>query len=647
MVIKANRFFKKVILFAAIFFSVNIVLAQDCPPNIDFEDGTFTGWTCKIGNVFANGGTNSILLTNSSNAPLPNRHEILPRSTTAGQTDAYGGFPVNCPNGSAFSVKLGNTSGGHQAEGITYQFTIPANRNTYSLLYNYAVVFENPNHQVYEQPRLEIEVKNASDDEIISCSSFTFIPGTSLPGFFVSPATDSVLCKGWTPVTINLNGNAGKTISISFKTADCTFNKHFGYAYIDVNTECNGEFPGASYCTDDTAINVIGPSGFAAYNWYTNNFTTSLGNSQNLNIQPPPPTGTSLAVIVTPYNGYGCVDTLYATLIDTLSYRADAGPDKLLCGGVNSIIGVNPKPGFIYDWLPPLGLSDATTSNPVADPPASTQYILSVRNGGGGCRSKDTVFIRKSLVDTTLQFIGKNAFCSVSNDSAVFVLRPPQTSIQWYKDNTPINTATAIRYRALSDGEYFAKLSNNDGCVANTRKEKIQIEIPLKGITYPDEYILKNDLLPLLARDFKGTQLWTPPLYLNNAAILNPNFLSPVATDQLYKINIVTAGGCAVTDFQTVHVIDAIKIFVPNAFTPNGDNLNEFFVPICYGATIKLFKVYNRFGQQVFSYEENEKGWNGKFKGEQQIPGTYVWYMEALGVNKKIQTQKGSVILIR
>ena len=646
MVIKANRILRKVILLIAIFFSVNIVVAQNCPPNIDFENGNFDNWQCSTGNVFAIGGSNSIVLSNAG-GPLPDRHVILQRSITAGQTDFYGGFPVNCPNGSAYSIKLGNTTGGHEAEAVTYQFTIPANRNTYSLLYNYAVVFQNPNHQVYEQPRLEIEVKNVTDNNVINCSSFTFIPGTSLPGFYTSPATDSVLCKGWTPVTINLNGNAGKSISITFKSADCIFNKHFGYAYIDVNTECNGEFPGASYCADDTAINVTGPSGFAGYQWYSGGFTNFLGNTQNLNIQPPPPTGTSLAVIVTPYNGYGCVDTLYATLIDTLSYQANAGPNKLLCGNDNAVLGVNPKSGFVYNWSPALGLSDSTISNPNASPPASTQYILSVRNGGGGCRSKDTVLVRRSFVDTSLNFIGKKAFCSVSNDSAVFSVRPPQTSIQWYKDNSPINTANAIRYKALSQGEYFAKLSNNDGCVANTRKEKIDIEIPPKGITYPDEYILKNDVLPLLARDFKGTQLWAPPLYLDNATILNPNFLSPVPTVQLYKINITTAAGCAVTDFQTVHVIDAFKIFVPNAFTPNGDALNDFFVPICYGATIKLFKVYNRFGQQVFSYEQNEKGWNGKFKGEQQIPGTYVWYVEALGVNKKTQTQKGSVILIR
>ena len=508
-------------------------------------------------------------------------------------------------------------------------------------------MFENPTHQPNEQPRLEIEVTNVTDGNVIDCSSFTFIPGTSLPGFYKSPITDSVLCKDWTPVTINLNGNAGKTISITFKSADCTFNKHFGYAYIDVNTECNGEFPGASYCTDDTAINVIGPSGFAGYNWFTNNFATALGTTQSLHIQPPPPTGTSLAVIVTPYNGYGCIDTLYATLADTLSYHANAGPNKLVCGNEqNAVIGVIERTGFIYEWTPALGLSNANISSPLANPPATQEYVVSVRNGGGGCRSTDTVLIRKSIVDTTMKLIGKNAFCSVSNDSAVLLVKP-NTFIQWYKNAVAINAANTIRYRATTQGSYYATITNAEGCVANTRTENIEIEVPPRGITYPELYTLKNDVLPLAARNFRGTQLWTPPIYLNNATILNPNFVSPIAEDQSYKINIVTAAGCSVVDFQTVRVIDEILIFVPNAFTPNGDNYNDLFVPKLIGATIKLFKIYNRFGQQVFSIEENEKGWNGKFKGEQQIPATYVWYAEAIGVNKKTFIKKGTVILIR
>ena len=112
---------------------------------------------------------------------------MFSRANHTGVTDFYGGFPVLCPNGSGHSVKLGNNQGGAQADGLSYEFTIPANMNTYSLTYHYAVVFQDPRHQIYEQPRLEIEVMNTTDNQLIDCSSFTFIPfGSPLPGFFLS-----------------------------------------------------------------------------------------------------------------------------------------------------------------------------------------------------------------------------------------------------------------------------------------------------------------------------------------------------------------------------------------------------------------------------------------------------------------------------
>ncbi|HZH37029.1 MAG TPA: hypothetical protein VEX65_07130, partial [Flavisolibacter sp.] len=205
-------------------------MGQTCPPNLDFENGNFNGWTCYTGtNTHAN-GVNDIQLYPSSEQP--GRHTMYTR-TAAQELDPYGLFPVVCPNGSGNSIRLGNDMGGTEAEGVSYVFTIPSNRNEYSLIYHYAVVFQDPNHQPYEQPRLEIEVANLSDNTTIGCSSFTFYPvGSPLPGFFQSATPNGntpVWCKSWTAVSVNLDGLAGKTIRLFFKTADCTFRRHFGY----------------------------------------------------------------------------------------------------------------------------------------------------------------------------------------------------------------------------------------------------------------------------------------------------------------------------------------------------------------------------------------------------------------------------------
>jgi len=381
--------------------------------------------------------------------------------------DEYGGFPKNCPNGSGHSIRLGNNEAGTQAEGVSYDFTIPASANVYNLIYNYAVVFQDPAHQPSEQPRMEIEISNVSDNTVISCSSFTFYPiGSALPGFELSPSSGDgtpVWFKKWTAVSINLDGLAGKRIRLFFKTADCTFRRHFGYAYIDVNTECSDKFIGANFCPDDTAVSVTAPYGYETYTWYNSSFTQVLGTSQTLTFVPPPATGTSLAVVLTPYNGYGCIDTLYTQLADTLSMLANAGPDLVSCNKELVRIGVPPKPGWSYHWSPSTGLNDPNIANPLANPDFSTTYYLSIHHDGGGCKSMDTVVVTADKIDNSLTLQGKPIWCIGSGDSTVLNVQPAD-SIQWFQDGVAIPGADKPRLKVMQSGEYYALLHNHTGC---------------------------------------------------------------------------------------------------------------------------------------------------------------------------------------
>lgn len=630
-------------------FLLGIIRAQDCPPNIDFERGDFTNWTCYMGSVFDNGGQNLISLFPVT-GPQFDHHTLYSAATAANITDPYGGFPVICPNGSNYSVKLGNSLGGAQAEGISYDFTIPPNRSTYALIYHYAVVFQDPNHQPFQQPRLELEVQNLTDGELISCSSFTFFPnGSPLPGFFQSPLSDStaVWCKDWSAVSINLNNMAGKRIRLFFKTADCTFRRHFGYAYIDVNSECSDEFTGATYCPDDTAVYVTAPYGYERYSWYNNNFTQHLGDEQVLKLMPPPPPGTTVAVILKPYNGYGCLDTLYARLVDTLKLKALAGADITSCNKTPVLIGSNKKNGVVYNWTPAAGLTDAAASNPLASPSVTTAYELTVRSLGGGCLNKDTVTVTASLIDSTLTVQGKTLFCITSSDSAVFLV-PPTDSIQWYVNNSAIAGANLPRYRATQSGTYYAKLFTDAGCTLSTRKEEVVIEVPRRPVTYPLQYAILNYPLQLSARDFGADYLWKPPLYLDNVDIAKPFFNAPVLNDYLYTVHITTAAGCLTVDTQLVKTIKEVKVYVPTAFTPNNDGRNDYLRPVMLGVKeLKAFKVFNRWGQVVYEMRGNERGWDGSVKGQVQNTAVYVWMVEAIGLDNRRYFQKGTVLLMK
>jgi gliding motility-associated-like protein len=624
-------------------------LSQDCPPNIDFETGTFNNWTCYTGSVSAGGGTNTISLTQTA-GPVAGQHTMY--SSGSNEVDYFGGFPVNCPNGSGHSIKLGNNTGGGQAEGISYEFTIPAGRDVYSLIYHYAVVFQDPRHEIFQQPRLEIEVTNVTDGVLLNCSSFTFIPfGSVLPGFFVSPNsqdTTNVWCKDWSAVSINLDNNAGKKIRLFFKTADCTFTRHFGYAYIDVNSECSSEFVGATYCPDDAFINVTAPFGYEGYTWFNSNFSQTLGTSQNIVFNPPPPVGTTIAVQVVPYNGYGCLDTLYAQLIDTLTVISNAGKDTLSCNRTLVPIGANPKPGLVYSWSPAAGLSNPAIANPRAGPSVTTTYVLTTSSAGGGCPDTDTVVVEASIIDTTLRVLGKLEYCTTSNDSAVFFVNPNE-SIQWLKDNFPINGQTSVRYRASQSGTYRAMLYNDKGCSALTEEKEVVIESPRPGIKYPTAYAVTDYPLQLKARTFGISVEWDPPTFLNSITSFVPTFTGNV--EKIYTVEITTKTGCVTVDTQLVKVFKEVKFYVPSGFTPNQDGLNDYLKPIPVGIKeFKYFRVYNRWGQLVYDANKDTgdvPGWDGMIKGRPQGSQVLVWMAEGIGIDDRVYKQKGTCVLIR
>ena len=648
-----KQLYSLLILFLATTICLNFYLAvnaQSCPPNIDFEKGTFEGWICYTGYSIAIGDSNSIQLT-PSNGPVIGHHAIFTAGTH--DQDIYGHFPVNCPNGSGHSIKLGSslTSGG-SAEGISYEFTIPANENTYSFVYNYAVVLQAPHHKKNEQPRMEIEVYNVTDDSVISCGSVTYIAiGSSLPGFqtsgvFIHPDTTAVLYKPWTAASVNLSGNAGKTIRVFFKSGDCVFERHFGYAYIDVNSDCSGNLPGTTYCADDSVISVTAPDGYANYIWYNDStLTTVLDSMQIIRLKPPPVAGSVLAIKLDPYRGYGCSNIYYANFKNTLVVQANAGRDTSACNQAPVQIGAISKQGLVYTWKPLAGLDDPEIGDPIATPDKTTPYILTTRTIGGGCITSDTVIVTASIIDSTIKVVGKPSFCIGNGDSAVLNIQPVQ-NMQWFKDDILISGARGPTYHVTEGGVYYAMLMNDEGCKRFSQKQVIAIENAAQGVTYAPVYAIINSPLVLNARPIGASILWNPSTSLDNPESFTPKFNG--ASDKLYTIEITTNAGCITGDTQLVKTVKSIEVFVPGAFSPNNDGINDYLRPILKGVKkIGYFRIYNRAGMVLFETKANIPGWDGTFKGMPQGVQTVVWVLECVGVDGVVYLKKGTAVLLR
>lgn len=489
---------KPALLVLVIFTSLRAY--TQCPPNIDFEEGSFNNWQC-----YSAGGFTGGVPVAGPTAPIPGRHDILSIPPGNGR-DPWGNFPKNCPNGSGYSIKIGDDVLGHgqNVDAVSYTFTIPVNKDKFNLTYYYALVFNQGstgNHNSQTQPAFRVKVFNLTDGGEAPCPLDSMTANSQLPGFgSVNSSNGLIFFKPWAAASINLDGMAGKTFQIKFMVNGCGLSggTHFGYAYVDIASECSSAFSGAIFCHDDTAVTVTAPYGYATYQWWNGTHTipypAPMGTAQSITLNPPPLSGDSIICDVTPYNGYGCASSYKAYLYDTLTLTADAGTDKETCDNNAVQLGAPPEPNRVYKWTPATGLSDPNIANPIATPSASTVYTLTVTNTNGGCATSDIVNVDVDILSDSIEQIGPSSYCT--NDPQTIILKVlPHDSVQWYRNGGPLIGATGTQLNITQSGAYYATVFSSAGCTRTTATKQINIwEYPVIGFsTAPEVQCFNNN----------------------------------------------------------------------------------------------------------------------------------------------------------
>ena len=130
-------------------------------------------------------------------------------------------------------------------------------------------------------------------------------------------------------------------------------------------------------------------------------------------------------------------------------------------------------------------------------------------------------------------------------------------------------------------------------------------------------------------------------------AIKDPVFNYDQSTE--YRISIRTVNGCVTVDTLLVDVkILAPNVFIPKAWSPNGDSHNDYLYPIAVNIRqLNFFAIFNRWGQKVFETNVLGEGWDGIYKGVPQPMDPYTWIVEATGTNGEKIRYFGQSILIR
>jgi gliding motility-associated-like protein len=197
----------------------------------------------------------------------------------------------------------------------------------------------------------------------------------------------------------------------------------------------------------------------------------------------------------------------------------------------------------------------------------------------------------------------------------------------------------------LTDMYYFLIAYNELGC-SDTDIVYIDL-LPEPEIDAGQDKVMIVGGFTQLIADGGVTYEWSPVEPLSD-----PNIYNPIATPDDTMMFYVTGWdefGCVGYDSVTVFVQDPVYIVSPNAFTPNGDELNDYFKPVIVGpGTLLDFQVYNRWGQLVYEWNGTDRGWDGTFKGQEAEIGTYITTARAIDdLTGDELTDTGSVVLMR
>lgn len=206
-------------------------------------------------------------------------------------------------------------------------------------------------------------------------------------------------------------------------------------------------------------------------------------------------------------------------------------------------------------------------------------------------------------------------------------------------------------FDGLSSGDYTITITDAHGCEETVPVHLGQPELLTVSLS-GDTNIYAGQTATLYATiypDYASIN-WSPlspgdPCNIGNCDTV---FVTPLTTTQ-YLITVTNSAGCVATDTLTVHVTFVPQVFFPNAFSPNGDGVNDLFQSIGYNILHYDMQIYDRWGELVYETgsPDYNNGWDGTFNGNDAPLGTYVWQATVTFTDGETFHKSGNFMLVR
>ena len=392
--------------------------------------------------------------------------------------------------------------------------------------------------------------------------------------------------------------------------------------------------------TSDTLIcNIdtlqLHASGLGSVTWSPNYMINDINSFDPL-VSPDKPTMYYAVLVSSP--GCTIIDSVFVDVKNFVTVFA--GNDTSIC--LTDSVQLNPiSDATSYIWKSG-GVKVSTLKRPSFKPNETTTY--NVIANIGKCQASDSITVfafpypKSNINKDTILCFGDATQLSVSG--GINYLWMPAAGLN---NNRIANPIAAPKYST----KYKVSIFDQGGC-PKPAFDSVLIKVVPKVIAFAgnDTSVVIYQPLQLNANGGNFYQ-WFPSLGLSDPNIRNP--IATLSSDYSYFLRVSTPEGCAAIDTINIHVFQTNPdIFVPTAFTPNNDKLNDFLIPLPVGIEqFDFFKVYNRFGQLIFSTTEVGKGWDGKIGGQDQSNGTFVWYVQGKDYTGKRVFKKGTSVLLK
>jgi len=368
-----------------------------------------------------------------------------------------------------------------------------------------------------------------------------------------------------------------------------------------------------------------------------------------------PLVSTQYTVQATDINGCTSqVTPLVLSVTDPLTMSLLPSADSI-CIGDSLVINANITGGGNITYI--VHLSDGTSGTPplVVYPTQDMTYVASVTDSCGFTTVFDSSFV-------TVMPLPPTAFTSdITYGCEPLVVQfnetnPPEgQSYEWYFADGYYGAGNSITHTFENYGIYSVTMTATSffGCVNSQTINNMITVYPRPTADFSFNPKNPNALLDLVFFDNLSTTLYAAHWNFGDGntsehiSTFNTFNSSGTFTVQLIA---ETEHGCLDTAYHDIDIKEVFTLYIPNAFTPDGDGLNDVFRPLGVGLDNEGFHlmIFNRWGEMVYETYDVNKGWDGKtFEGNKAYDGVYTWLLYYNEIESYNQKKTGTVTLIR